>query len=88
MQQLSRREFALTLGTALAVRGQGSEDLTSLTLTEASGRIRARSITATQLTDACLSRIETYNPKLNAFITVMREQALAQARDLDSEQRG
>src|SRR5215471_13629150 len=49
--------------------------------------MRARSVTATQLTEACLARIETYNPKLNAFITVMREQALAQARDLDAEQR-
>jgi aspartyl-tRNA(Asn)/glutamyl-tRNA(Gln) amidotransferase subunit A len=87
MQQISRREFAFTLAAALAARGQGSEDLTSLTLTEASGRIRARSVTATQLTEACLARIETYNPKLNALITVMREQALAQARDLDSEQR-
>jgi aspartyl-tRNA(Asn)/glutamyl-tRNA(Gln) amidotransferase subunit A len=87
MQQLSRCEFALTLGTVLAVRGQGSEDLTSLTLTEASGRIRARSVTPTQLTEACLARIETYNPKLNAFITVMREEAMAQARELDSEQR-
>ena len=87
MPQLTRRDFALSLTTALAVRGQASEDLTSLSLTEASGRMRARSVTATQLTEACLARIETYNPKLNAFITVMREQALAQARDLDAEQR-
>jgi aspartyl-tRNA(Asn)/glutamyl-tRNA(Gln) amidotransferase subunit A len=40
-----------------------------------------------QLTEACLARIETYNPKLNAFITVTREKALQQARDLDAEQR-
>src|SRR5215471_12568025 len=87
MQQISRREFAFTLAAALAARGQGSEDLTSLTLTEASGRIRAGLVTAAQLAEACLARIETYNPKLNAFITVMREQALAQTRELDSEQR-
>jgi len=87
MPQLTRRDFALSLATALAVRGQASEDLTSLSLTEASGRMRANSVTATLLTEACLARIETYNPKLNAFITVMREQALAQARDLDAEQR-
>jgi aspartyl-tRNA(Asn)/glutamyl-tRNA(Gln) amidotransferase subunit A len=87
MHYLTRRDFALSVIAALAARGQSSEDLTSMTLTEASGRIRARSVTATQLTEACLARIETYNPKLNAFITVMREQAIARARDLDSEQR-
>src|SRR5215471_2831631 len=86
MQQISRREFALSLATALALRGQASEDLTSLTLTEASGRIFARSVTPTQLVEACLTRIGVYNPKLNCFITVMREQAMAQARVLDAEQ--
>src|SRR5437016_55442 len=54
---------------------------------EAAARIRARTVTPTQLTQACLTRVVTYNPKLNAFITVTREQALAQARELDAEQR-
>jgi aspartyl-tRNA(Asn)/glutamyl-tRNA(Gln) amidotransferase subunit A len=40
-----------------------------------------------QLTEACLDRIATYNPKLNAFITVMRDEALREARDLEAEQR-
>src|SRR4029077_5284010 len=35
---------------------------------------------------ACLARIQTYNPKINAWITVMREKALAQARELEKEQ--
>src|SRR5262249_62074522 len=84
---VSRREFTITLAAALAARGQSSEDLTALSLTEVSARIQARSVTPTQLTEACLARIEIYNPKLNAFITVLREQARAQARELDSEQR-
>ncbi len=67
--------------------GKDSDQLTDLTLLEASARIRQRTVTPTSLTEACLARIEKYNPKLNAFITVMREQALAQARDLDAEQR-
>jgi aspartyl-tRNA(Asn)/glutamyl-tRNA(Gln) amidotransferase subunit A len=87
MHQITRRRFAISLTGALAARGQASEDLTALSLTEAAGRIRARSITPTQLTEACLTRIDTYNPKLNAFITVMREHALVQARELDAEQR-
>src|SRR5713226_2742354 len=86
MPDLTRRGFSLTVVGALAARGQVSEDLSMLSLVEASARIRARSVSPTQLTVACLARIETYNPKLNAFITVMREQALAQARELEAEQ--
>ena len=87
MDQITRRGFTFSLAGALAVRGQASDDLTALSLTEAAARIRTRSATPTQLTEACLARIETYNPKLNAFITVMRAQALAQARELEAEQR-
>ncbi len=34
---------------------------------------------------ACLDRIETYNPRLNAFITVVGDQAIANARQADTE---
>jgi aspartyl-tRNA(Asn)/glutamyl-tRNA(Gln) amidotransferase subunit A len=84
--QLTRRSFGLTVIGALAARGQASEDLSDPSLAEASARIRSRTVTPTQLTEACLARIEIYNPKLNAFITVLREYALRQARDLDREQ--
>ena len=87
MSDMSRRGFTLTLAGTFAARAQPAEDLAAITLADASARIRARSVTATQLTEDCLARIATYNPKLNAFITVMREQALAQARELDAEQR-
>lgn len=87
MLDITRRGFTLTMIGAFAARGQTSEDLSGLTLAEASRRIRSRAITPTQLTEACLARIQTYNPKLNAFITVLREQALEQARVLDREQR-
>ena len=39
-----------------------------------------------ELTQACLERIKTFNPKIDAWITVMREQALAQAKALEKEQ--
>jgi aspartyl-tRNA(Asn)/glutamyl-tRNA(Gln) amidotransferase subunit A len=87
MHDITRRGFTLSLAGALAARGQASGDLATLSLTEAAARIRTRSITPTQLTEACLARVEAYNPKLNAFITVMREPALAQARELEAEQR-
>jgi aspartyl-tRNA(Asn)/glutamyl-tRNA(Gln) amidotransferase subunit A len=61
-------------------------DLTSLTLKEASGMIRAKKVSPVELTEACLARIQTFNPKIDAWITVMREQALAQAKVLEKEQ--
>src|SRR5579862_8943725 len=87
MHDLTRRGFTLSVIGAVAALADSSEDLSRLSLSEASARIRARTITPTQLTEACLARIETYNPKLNAFITVLREQAMAQAHELETEQR-
>ena len=73
---------------ASAVPSRRAPDtLAGLTLSEASARIKAGTVTSTELVNACLARIDIYNPKVNAFITVMREHALAQARALDAEQR-
>ena len=44
-------------------------------------------MSSTDLVNACLARIDVYNSKVNAFITVTRDQALAQAKALDAEQR-
>ncbi len=87
MHDLTRRGFTLSAIGALAAWSDTPEDLARLSLAEASARIKARTVTPTQLTQACLARIRIYNPKLNAFITVLGEQALAQARDLETEQR-
>lgn len=84
---LTRRQFAITAAGALAASAQSSDDLAYLSLAEAAARIRSRSVTSSQLVEACLARISTYNPKLNAFITVTGEQARAEARKLDEEQR-
>jgi aspartyl-tRNA(Asn)/glutamyl-tRNA(Gln) amidotransferase subunit A len=86
-RRMTRRSFAVTVAGAIAARGQASEDLSTLSLAEASARIRSRAVTSTQLVEACLARIQTYNPKVNAFITVMRDSAFAQARELETEQR-
>lgn len=86
---ISRRAFSASLLGAAAVLARdtpAADDLTSLSLSEAAARIRSRSVTPTQLVTACLARISTYNPKLNAFITVLHEQALAEAKQLDAEQ--
>jgi aspartyl-tRNA(Asn)/glutamyl-tRNA(Gln) amidotransferase subunit A len=70
-----------------AMSRSDADALAGLTLAEASARIKAGQVTSTDLVNACLARIDVYNPKVNAFITVTREQALAQARTLDAEQR-
>jgi len=87
MHPITRREFTLTVLSAAAGRGLAAEDPAGLSLARASEMIRAGSLTPTRLVEACLARIEMYNPKLNAYITVMRDSARAQARALDAEQK-
>ena len=63
--------------------------LSKLTLSEASEFVRSKRISPVELTQGCLSRIEQINPKLNAYITVTADSALAQAREAEAEiQRG
>jgi aspartyl-tRNA(Asn)/glutamyl-tRNA(Gln) amidotransferase subunit A len=64
-----------------------SGSLTGLTLAEVSAMVHAGKVTSTQLTRACLDRIAIYAPKLDCFITVMADKALAQAAVLDAEQK-
>ncbi len=100
MPTLSRREFSRLAGSALAASAavpaafalatnamDDSPALTSLTVTEISTRIHARTLTSTELVRALLDRIEIFNPKVNAYITVMGKEALAQAAVLDAEAR-
>ena len=54
-----------------------------MTIEEFGRRLRAREITAEQVTDECLRRIETENPRLNAFILVMADEARRQALEAD-----
>ncbi len=48
-------------------------------------RLRRREISPVEITQHCLARIEQRNPALNAFITVMAESALAEARTAEAE---
>ena len=62
-----------------------TDDLTKLSLSEAAELVRAKKISPVELTQECIKRIERLNPKLNAFITVTTESALAQAREAEGE---
>lgn len=56
------------------------EDLTAIADAIAGGRI-----TSVEATEACLARIDLWQPRVNAFLRVYREKALAQARAMDAE---
>ncbi|MBI4280368.1 MAG: amidase [Armatimonadetes bacterium] len=45
--------------------------------------LRARKLSPVEVTQACLDRIEAFGPRLNAYVTVLAEQARAQARDAE-----
>ena len=79
----SRRSFIV--GTCTAAVLSADTDLALITLAAASGRVRKRTISPVELTEACLRRIERLNPSLNAYITVTSEAALTQARGLEAE---
>lgn len=96
MGKFSRRDFTTMCGGALVIGGLAGwpfgiaaevsdDELTGLSLTEASDRIRSGNVTSTQLTKALLARIAAYDSKTNAYITVMSAQALKQAAQLDEE---
>jgi aspartyl-tRNA(Asn)/glutamyl-tRNA(Gln) amidotransferase subunit A len=57
----------------------------TLTVAEFGRRLRAREVTAAQITEECLGRIAADNARLNAFILVMADEARAQAREADRE---
>jgi aspartyl-tRNA(Asn)/glutamyl-tRNA(Gln) amidotransferase subunit A len=58
-------------------------ELTELTIHEMHRGLAARELTSTELTRAFLDRIEATDDKVNAFITICEESALAQAAEAD-----
>jgi aspartyl-tRNA(Asn)/glutamyl-tRNA(Gln) amidotransferase subunit A len=69
-------------------RAAQTSDLTSLTIADASALLAKRDITPLQLVDAYLSRIDRLNKDLNAYVTVTRDLARREARNLDDERIG
>jgi aspartyl-tRNA(Asn)/glutamyl-tRNA(Gln) amidotransferase subunit A len=86
-----RRSFlalsaGLAAGLALKPSLAQAQDVADLTLKRASALLRSKSVSPLELTDACLKRIEKYNPSLNAFITVTADEARAAAKRAQEEQ--
>ncbi len=65
-----------------------SGKLADLDLHEAAALVRQKKVSPVQLTQACLARIEALDSRLNSFITVTAEQALAEARQAEAELAG
>jgi aspartyl-tRNA(Asn)/glutamyl-tRNA(Gln) amidotransferase subunit A len=59
--------------------------LDTMTIVDFGRQLRARDITAEQVTEECLRRVGQDNARLNAFILVMADEARRQAREADRE---
>jgi amidase len=60
-----------------------NQEICFLTATEMARRIRAKELSAIEVMEAHLEQIERVNPKVNAIVTFLPEQALEQARAAD-----
>src|SRR5712691_9034401 len=63
-------------------------DLTFLSATEMAKGIREKQLSTVELVEAHLSRIETLNPKLNAFVQLHAERARSQAQAAETAAMG
>lgn len=60
-------------------------DLPASSIAEAARLLQQRKLSAVELTEALLRRIDTFDAQLSAFVTLTRDLALAQARLADRE---
>jgi Asp-tRNA(Asn)/Glu-tRNA(Gln) amidotransferase A subunit family amidase len=65
-----------------------AQEITSLSATTLVSLIRSRALSSVEVTSAFLERIDSVDPKLNAFCTVVHDLALDQARQADKELSG
>jgi aspartyl-tRNA(Asn)/glutamyl-tRNA(Gln) amidotransferase subunit A len=63
----------------------GANELTSLEIVTLAGRLKTREVSALEVTEAYLDRIEQLDPILNTYITRMPDAARAEARHADAE---
>jgi hypothetical protein len=91
---LTRRQLLLTGAASIAIAAVSSsagaqtvpqgEDLAFTSATELSRMIRAKELSPVEIARAILDRTEALNPRLNAFLYVDRESALAAARGAEA----
>jgi len=64
-----------------------SADVLHLSLRSLASKIRAKQISPVEVTRQILERIDSVNDKLNAYITVVHEEALAAASRAETKRR-
>ncbi len=83
------RRKPLHLSPAPALAGKEiPRDLNELafaTIRELGELVRKKKVSSLALTEMYLARLRKYNPKLNFYVTLTEERALAQAREADKE---
>ena len=59
-------------------------DLVNMTISELAPKIQAKEISPVELTDAALAQLDRLQPVLNSFITILHDQARAQAKEQEA----
>ncbi|MGH7775260.1 MAG: hypothetical protein ACREQA_23785, partial [Candidatus Binatia bacterium] len=77
--------FPFLRAKAHAQASINKSDLHYLSIAEASRLIRQRKLSPVELTQATLKRIDEVEPKVHAFITVAKEEALQAAKLAEKE---
>src|SRR5262245_32158618 len=81
---MTRRTAVSVLAAPLAARGATATfDPNFGSALDAAAAIRSGKISSVELTKHVFERIDKFQPKLNAFVYQMREEALASARRAD-----
>jgi aspartyl-tRNA(Asn)/glutamyl-tRNA(Gln) amidotransferase subunit A len=62
-----------------------NDDIALWDLSEVADAIADKRISSVEATEACLARIEAWQPRVNAFLRLYRDKALAQAKAMDAE---
>src|SRR4029077_3646702 len=85
---INRREAVQLLGAATAAQtlAAQSPDICFLTAVEMADLIRRKKLSAREAMAAHLKQIERVNPKVNAIVTLIAEQATENARKADESQ--
>jgi amidase len=87
---MTRRELLASASVYIATPiiprafSRPTNDLDFASALDAAAMIKAKQVSSLELTRRMIARIDRYNPKLNAFVYQLRDQALGQAREADA----